>query len=444
MPADRAVSVSLVQTLTDGTVERTDPVPVDLSMVRVDDLFTDALELVLIPSFAAAGVDRVIVDVEYDDPAHAYHRSLRRELPGRLHRAAAAADRAARPHAAYLPGAVHLHRPRHVRPAGVRGDQRGGAADPMSLLRTSPLRTSPLTSDPVGPAEPASLPSSLTSPSPVPPASPPSPRPSSNPRADELPASVARTIARLEAVRPQDARDAAHALALALEPVARSEWPEVAWRGSTLTGTGMPVEFAWSSRDAALRWTCEVGGPEVAESQRLAGCGEAAAALAGSPVELASWAALQQGRALRWGAWLGLRHLDAIRRAKVYVELPVGTVVPGPWAEVGERVTRLVPGLRWRMAGCNDDDSVELYARVPCLTVRSLASVAGVVGDPGRLVGLVGELLGRGRSWPGKPSRMAGSSAVLPPAVRGQRGAGRRGDAIGRELVRVREGDLVL
>jgi hypothetical protein len=74
------VSVSLVQTLTDGTVERTTPAPVDISLVRVDDLFSGALELVLVPSFPAAGVDRVIVDIEYDDGD--YHRALRRELPG--------------------------------------------------------------------------------------------------------------------------------------------------------------------------------------------------------------------------------------------------------------------------------------------------------------------------------------------------------------------------
>ena len=74
--------MSLAQTLKDGTVERTDPVPVELSMVRVDDLFTDALELVLVPSFTTPGVERVIIDVEYDDPAHSYHRSLRQELPG--------------------------------------------------------------------------------------------------------------------------------------------------------------------------------------------------------------------------------------------------------------------------------------------------------------------------------------------------------------------------
>jgi hypothetical protein len=81
-PPERAVSVSFVQTLTDGTVERTAPVPVDLSLVRVDDLFSDALELVLVPSFPSAGVDRVIIDIEYHDKPHNYDRVLRHELPG--------------------------------------------------------------------------------------------------------------------------------------------------------------------------------------------------------------------------------------------------------------------------------------------------------------------------------------------------------------------------
>ncbi len=82
-PVGRGVSVSYRQTLTDGTVERTDPAPVDLSLIRVDDLFTDALDLVLVPSFPSAGVDRVIVDVEYHSTQPvAYDRVLRHELPG--------------------------------------------------------------------------------------------------------------------------------------------------------------------------------------------------------------------------------------------------------------------------------------------------------------------------------------------------------------------------
>ena len=81
-PPERALSVSFAQTLTDGTVQRTDPVPVDLSLVRVNDLFSDALELVLVPAFPSAGVDRVIIDIEYHDRPNKYDRVLRYELPG--------------------------------------------------------------------------------------------------------------------------------------------------------------------------------------------------------------------------------------------------------------------------------------------------------------------------------------------------------------------------
>jgi hypothetical protein len=81
-PPERALSVSFAQTLTDGTVQRTDPVPVDLSLVRVNDLFSDALELVLVPAFPSAGVDRVIIDIEYHDQLNKYDRVLRYELPG--------------------------------------------------------------------------------------------------------------------------------------------------------------------------------------------------------------------------------------------------------------------------------------------------------------------------------------------------------------------------
>lgn len=82
-PAGRGVTVSYRQTLTDGSVERTEPVPVDLPLIRVDDLFTDALNLVLTPAFVPAGIDRVIVDIAYrSEQPVPYERTLRYELPG--------------------------------------------------------------------------------------------------------------------------------------------------------------------------------------------------------------------------------------------------------------------------------------------------------------------------------------------------------------------------
>ncbi|MFT4102036.1 MAG: hypothetical protein QM674_13555, partial [Burkholderiaceae bacterium] len=148
----------------------------------------------------------------------------------------------------------------------------------------------------------------------------------------------------------------------ALRPVMDSPWPEVAWRFGLLTATGYPVELAWASRDAALRWTCEVAGPQTPEADRLPLAAKAA------HVDVEPWAALQRGRRLRYGAWLGARQLDGERRTKVYLELPAGSLAPGPWAPAGRALERGVLDLSWRMAGVNDDGSVELYARVPALS----------------------------------------------------------------------------
>ncbi len=107
-----------------------------------------------------------------------------------------------------------------------------------------------------------------------------------------------------------------------------------------------------------------------------------------------TWAEVQRGQPLRWGAWLGLRHLDGSRRAKVYAELPAGMLVPAPWAATADEVGRGVPGLTWRMAGSNDDGSTELYARVPEPTAGGLRRLAALVGDPARLLDVVHRLAG--------------------------------------------------
>ncbi|MET9023688.1 hypothetical protein ABZV93_27315 [Actinopolymorpha sp. NPDC004070] len=191
---------------------------------------------------------------------------------------------------------------------------------------------------------------------------------------------------------------AEEALTEALRPVVDSNWPEVAWRFGVLTATGYPVEMAWASRDVALRWTCEVAGPEVPEADRLRLAQQAAAATAGSRPDLRRWSKVQDGRRLRWGAWLGLRQLDGSRRAKVYLELPSEPSyegAPEPWADAGLQLASRVLGLTWRMAGVNDDGSVELYARVPELSWSELAAAASLVGHEDRLVSLVGNLITR-------------------------------------------------
>ncbi|MFF1819601.1 hypothetical protein ACFVWG_20035 [Kribbella sp. NPDC058245] len=224
---------------------------------------------------------------------------------------------------------------------------------------------------------------------------------------------VHRAFGRLRSIRTTDADAAEDAVLEALRPLASSTWPEIAWRYGVLTATGYPVELAWTSRDLALRWTSEVAGPEVPEVDRLGIAEELALKLAGVRLDLARWSELQSGRPLRWGAWLGLRQLDNVQRAKVYLELPSGKVAAGPWSEACTQFAARLGDLTWRMAGVNDDGSVELYARTPELTWPDLTAAANLIGAEGNLSALVRELIEHNRAAPPRPS---GLSLVLDPS----------------------------
>jgi hypothetical protein len=230
------------------------------------------------------------------------------------------------------------------------------------------------------------------------------------------PPALGRAFDRIRAIRTADADAAEEALMEVLRPVIDSAWPEVAWRSSVLTATGHPVELAWASRDVAVRWTCEVAGPEVPEADRLMLAQQAAAGVAGERPDLRRWSQLQAGRHSRWGAWLGLRQLGGSRRAKVYLELPSGEVAPGPWSDACSRLASRVVGLTWQMAGVNDDGSVELYARVPDLTWSELAVAASLVGHEDRLADLVTNLVAQDRLAGAVLPRPSGLSLVLAPS----------------------------
>jgi hypothetical protein len=209
----------------------------------------------------------------------------------------------------------------------------------------------------------------------------------------QWPPELGRAFDRIRATRTADADAAEEALMEVLRPVVDSVWPEVAWRSSLLMTVGYPVELAWASRDVALRSTCEVAGPEVAEAARLVLAQQAAAGVAGARLDLDRWSQLQNGQRLHWGAWLGLRQFDGSRRAKVYLELPSGEVARGPWSEAASQLASRVVGLTWRMAGLNDDGSVELYAHVQDLTWSELAAAASLTGHEDRLADLVRDLV---------------------------------------------------
>jgi hypothetical protein len=146
---------------------------------------------------------------------------------------------------------------------------------------------------------------------------------------------------------------------------------------------------------------------------RLAIAEELALNLTGAQLDLALWSELQAGRPLRWGAWLGLRQLDNVQRAKVYLELPSGKVATGPWSEACTQLAARLNNLTWRMAGVNDDGSVELYARTPELTWPDLAAAANLIGAEGNLSALIRDLIDHN---PAAPPRPSGLSLVLDPS----------------------------
>ncbi len=101
-----------------------------------------------------------------------------------------------------------------------------------------------------------------------------------------------------------------------------------AWRETSdgphvgrLTVGGFPIEIVCTTRDAAVRYTCDVAGPAIPPASRL----PSAEALLRSlgvdrPFPLPR---LQAGGApLRWGAWLGGRHEASADFYKLYVEAP--------------------------------------------------------------------------------------------------------------------------
>ena len=123
-------------------------------------------------------------------------------------------------------------------------------------------------------------------------------------------------------------------IATCLEPLRTSAWPDVAWRASRLTTDGFPVEFAFSNRDDRLRMTFEPAGPECDERQKLDRAIDLLARLGGPAIpisEVGRWKALQNEAPLRWGAWFGLRQAGEHLNAKLYIEIPRGSLIPQEW-----------------------------------------------------------------------------------------------------------------
>lgn len=214
---------------------------------------------------------------------------------------------------------------------------------------------------------------------------------------------VERSLERLQRVAPAIAQRAHQGLQAPLASLAATAWPETLHRFSSLTNTGYPLEWAWSSRDSQLRCTLEVAPAECPDARRLpaalAACVAQAPGAVGQPPVVVQAAqglqALQAGEDLRFGAWLGLRFGLAVTAAKLYAELPPGARtqawVARLWAESHPRAAP-VPW-HWRMAGLSADGALELYARAGALEGRELAQSLQALGaEPGAWLAAVQRL----------------------------------------------------
>jgi hypothetical protein len=180
--------------------------------------------------------------------------------------------------------------------------------------------------------------------------------------ADEIVAAARRLCA------PPLSPRAVSELGVALDPLRRSAWPQVAWRASRLTSGGFPVEFAFSANDDLLRITLEPGGPECDAADKLD------LALASMrrmdqmlpPAGLVdTWREAQKGVSLRWGCWLGLRQDADSLRAKLYIEATDG------WAQDDRASSPL--GGRLRMIGHEPRTRrTEFYHVLPRIAPRQL------------------------------------------------------------------------
>lgn len=152
---------------------------------------------------------------------------------------------------------------------------------------------------------------------------------------------------------------------------------DAAWRFSTLTCSGSPVELAFTSYDADVRYTVEFGGPDVQPADRLTNIQQFLAGRGADelPHLFGEW---QRATTPEWGAWLGLRRGPTY---KVYAEMPASAEQePGWYSDYMDPVP--LPGC-WLMTGQQPgSERREFYFECPAPGLCA--------GDLERLLGHVG------------------------------------------------------
>jgi len=152
---------------------------------------------------------------------------------------------------------------------------------------------------------------------------------------------------------------------------------DAVWRFSSLTCSGSPVELAFTSYDADVRYTVEVGGPDVQPADRLAHIQQFLSARGADelPHAFGEW---QRATSPEWGAWLGIRRGPTY---KVYAEMPAAAEHEPSW--YGDYLEPPPVPARWLMTGQQPGSSRrELYFELPTPGLRP--------GDLERLLAHVG------------------------------------------------------
>lgn len=198
-------------------------------------------------------------------------------------------------------------------------------------------------------------------------------------------------LQRLAARWPTTVSRAKAAIDVALSRVAGSVWPEAAWRFSYLTDDGFPLEFAWSSRDDAVRWTSDVAGPETSEMARKRVACDVIQNLTG--VEVERHHLEQETDALRFGAWIGGRHSSAGDRYKLYLERP--RLAAGEMRRLRDLEYCVSRAIEWRMLGVDlMRNDREYYGRIGSLTQAEVDRILHWVGLSGaELIGKAASIL---------------------------------------------------
>lgn len=160
-------------------------------------------------------------------------------------------------------------------------------------------------------------------------------------------------------------RAAGELVAQCIDSFSHTAWPAIAWKFSGLSADGCPLQFEFSTNDDRLRFVTEVAPAEAEHHDRLGAAVDLIERL-GIPMppapEIDFWKALQSGRDLRWGAWLGVRHDGRCAHAKLYAEVPAELRDPS----AAGLAQPIVPSSRIMMAGYDCSSGArEYYFRQP-------------------------------------------------------------------------------